>query len=50
VLFVVSGGQNRIVNYRINNNMMTVDYAIDKAILISGVGWHQQKIKISRGG
>jgi type IV secretion system protein VirB9 len=50
VLFVVSGGQNRIVNYRMKNDMMTVDYAIDKAILISGVGWHQQKITISRGG
>lgn len=50
VLFVVSGGQNRIVNYRMKNDMMIVDYAIDKAVLISGVGWHQQKITISRGG
>jgi type IV secretion system protein VirB9 len=50
VLFVISGGQNRIVNYRMKNSVMTVDYSIDKAILISGVGWHQQKIKISRGG
>jgi len=50
VLFVVSGGQNRIVNYRMHKNMMTIDYAIDKAILISGVGWRQQKIKIKRGG
>lgn len=50
VLFVVSGGQNRIVNYRMKNDMMIVDYAIDKAILVSGVGWHQQKITIRRGG
>lgn len=50
VLFVVSGGQNRIVNYRMHKDMMTVDYAIDKAILISGVGWRQQKVKIKRGG
>jgi type IV secretion system protein VirB9 len=50
VLFVVSGGQNRIVNYRMKNDMMIVDYAIDKGVLISGVGWHQQKITISRGG
>ena len=50
VLFVVSGGQNRIVNYRMKNDMMIVDYNIDKAILISGVGWKQQKITIRRGG
>jgi len=50
VLFVVSGGQNRIVNYRMKNDMMIVDYAVDKAILISGVGWRQQKITIRRGG
>jgi type IV secretion system protein VirB9 len=50
VLFVVSGGQNRIVNYRMKHDMMIVDYALDKAVLISGVGWHQQKITIRRGG
>lgn len=50
VLFVVSGGQNRIVNYRMKNDMMIVDYNIDKAILVSGVGWRQQKITIRRGG
>ncbi len=44
VLFVVSGGQNRIVNYRMQRNMMIVDYAVDKAILVSGVGWRQQKL------
>ncbi len=49
VLFVVSGGQNRIVNYRMKNDMMIVDYALDKAILVSGVGWRQQKITIRRG-
>lgn len=50
VLFVVSGGQNRIVNYRMKNDMMIVDYNIDRAILISGVGWRQQKITIRKGG
>ncbi|QCL98043.1 P-type conjugative transfer protein TrbG [Agrobacterium tumefaciens] len=49
VLFVVSGGQNRIVNYRMKNDMMIVDYAVDKATLISGVGWRQQKVTIRRG-
>lgn len=51
VLFVVSGGQNRIVNYRMKSNMMIVDFAVDKAILVSGVGfWGQDKITIRRGG
>ncbi|NJO54040.1 MAG: P-type conjugative transfer protein TrbG [Bacteroidales bacterium] len=50
VLFVVSGGQNRIVNYRFSNNMMIVDYQLDEAILVSGVGWDQEKITIQRGG
>ena len=50
VLFVVSGGQNRIVNYRMKHDMMIVDYAVEKAILISGVGWRQKKITIRRGG
>lgn len=50
VLFVVSGGQDRIVNYRIKSNMMIVDYQVDKAILVSGVGWGREKITIKRGG
>ncbi|KSV65022.1 hypothetical protein N182_35940 [Sinorhizobium sp. GL2] len=50
VLFVVSGGQNRIVNYRMKKDMMIVDYAVEKGVLVSGVGWHQQKITIRRGG
>ncbi|MGV2114522.1 P-type conjugative transfer protein TrbG [Agrobacterium salinitolerans] len=49
VLFVVSGGHNRIVNYRMKSNMMVVDYNIDRAVLVSGVGWKQQKVTISRG-
>jgi type IV secretion system protein VirB9 len=50
VLFVIDGGQNRIVNYRMEGTMMVVDYRIDKAILISGVGRTQQKITIKRQG
>ncbi|MDX3808610.1 MAG: P-type conjugative transfer protein TrbG [Bosea sp. (in: a-proteobacteria)] len=51
VLFVVSGGQNRIVNYRLKGNMMVVDYQIETAILVSGVGfWNQDKVTIRRGG
>lgn len=50
VLFVVSGGQNRIVNYRMKADMMIVDYNVDKAVLVSGVGWKQEKVTIRRGG
>ncbi|MFN7025653.1 MAG: P-type conjugative transfer protein TrbG [Pseudorhizobium sp.] len=50
VLYVVSGGQDQIVNYRLNNNMMVVDHLIDRAILVSGVGRRQQKITIIRRG
>ena len=49
VLFVISGGENRIVNYRLQNNMMVVDYLIDHAVLVSGVGRDQRKITIRRG-
>ncbi|MBZ9994098.1 P-type conjugative transfer protein TrbG [Mesorhizobium sp. BH1-1-4] len=50
VLFVVSGGENRIVNYRVKGTMMVVDYMVDRAVLISGVGWKQEKITIKREG
>jgi len=50
VLFVVSGGENRIVNYRMKGNMMVVDYHVERAVLLSGVGRRQEKITIRRGG
>jgi len=50
VLYLVSGGQNQIVNYRLNDTMMVVDHLIDQAILVSGVGRRQQKITIKRRG
>lgn len=50
VLFIVSGGQNRIVNYRMKGDMMVVDYNVDRAVLVSGVGWKQEKVTIRRGG
>ena len=50
VLFVTSGRQNRIVNYRMKGDMMVVDYRIDRAVLVSGVGWKQAKVAIRRGG
>lgn len=51
VLFAISGGENRIVNYRMKGSMMIVDFHIDEAVLVSGVGWWtQEKITIRRGG
>lgn len=50
VLFVVSGGENRVVNYRMKGDMMVVDYHVDRAVLVSGVGRKQEKITIRRGG
>jgi len=50
ILFVQSGGQQQIVNYRLNNNMMVVDYLIDRAVLVNGVGNNQQRITIQRRG
>ncbi|WP_246694288.1 P-type conjugative transfer protein TrbG [Mesorhizobium sp. M2E.F.Ca.ET.209.01.1.1] len=50
VLFVISGGQNRIVNYRMKGDLMVVDYHVDRAVLVSGVGWRQEKVTIRRGG
>jgi type IV secretion system protein VirB9 len=50
VLFVTSGGENRIVNYRMKGDMMVVDYNVDRAVLVSGLGWKQEKITIRRGG
>lgn len=50
VLFVTSGGQNRVVNYRMRSDMMVVDYHVDRAVLVSGTGWRQEKVTIRRGG
>ena len=50
VLFVVSGGQNRVVNYRMKGGLMVVDFDLERAVLISGVGWRQEKVTIRRGG
>ena len=49
VLFVVSGGENRIVNYRMKGDMMIVDYDVERAVLISGTGRTQEKVTIRRG-
>ncbi|NQY74932.1 MAG: P-type conjugative transfer protein TrbG [Candidatus Margulisbacteria bacterium] len=40
--------KEQIVNYRIKNDRYIVDYIFKKAILIAGVGNHQQRITITR--
>jgi type IV secretion system protein VirB9 len=55
VLYVVSGGffnsEQKIVNYRLDGDMMVVDLLFDKAVLVSGVGFFgQTKVSIERGG
>ncbi|MBO7072615.1 MAG: P-type conjugative transfer protein TrbG, partial [Acetobacter sp.] len=39
-----------LVNIRLQNNNLIVDKTFNEAVLIAGVGSHQQKIKIYRGG
>jgi len=50
VLYVVTGDENRIVNYRVKGSVMIVDYVFDRAILLSGVGFDQQQVIIDRKG
>lgn len=48
ILFIQSQGQQQIVNYRLEDTMMIVDYLVDHAILLSGVGDHQQRVTLER--
>ncbi len=50
VLFIVSGGQNRVVNYRLKDGVMIVYFDVERAVLVLGVGWRQEKVTIRRGG
>ena len=50
VLYVVTGGENRIVNYRVKGTVMIVDYVFDRAVLLSGVGFDQEQVTIDRKG
>jgi type IV secretion system protein VirB9 len=49
-LYVVTGGENRIVNYRVKGSVMIVDYVFDRAVLLSGVGNDQERVTIDRRG
>jgi len=47
-LLVVKHGNKELVNYRYKNHTFIVDKIFTKAILITGVGSHQDKITIKR--
>ena len=50
VLHVVnSAGEPQIVNYRLQDDRYIVDQVFDRAVLISGVGWNQERVMITRG-
>lgn len=49
VLLVLQGSKETLVNYRYRNNTFEVDGVFDKLILVTGVGWDQQKVTITRG-
>jgi type IV secretion system protein VirB9 len=42
--------QEQLVNYRMVEDRYVVDQVIEKAALIRGVGRHQERVEISRGG
>lgn len=48
VLLTINDGEEALVNYRVKDDLYVVDQLFERAILISGVGNHQTKIKIDR--
>jgi type IV secretion system protein TrbG len=51
VLLVLGpGNTEQLVNYRLNGDSFVVDKVIQRATLISGIGKHQERVEISRGG
>lgn len=46
---IFSDEETVMINYRIQGNRYIVDTIIDKAILITGVGKHQERVTIIRG-
>ncbi len=48
VLLTINDGKEALVNYRLNDDLFTVDQIFDSAILISGVGSDQYKVTITR--
>lgn len=48
-LLVLNGGEEVMVNYRLQGDKFIVDALFDKAMLIAGVGSKQRKVTITRG-
>lgn len=48
VLLVLKGSKETLVNYRFRNNTFEVDGVFSSLMLVTGVGWQQQKIIITR--
>ena len=46
ILLTINNGEESLVNYRLHDDLFIVDKLFAEAILVSGVGKHQQKIKI----
>lgn len=49
VLLALKGSKETLVNYRFRNNTFEVDGVFGSLILVTGVGWQQQKVTITRG-
>lgn len=49
VLLALKGSKETLVNYRFRNNAFEVDGVFSSLILVTGVGWQQQKVTIVRG-
>ncbi len=47
-LLILRGGKETLANYRIQQDRYIVDTVFDKAVLVAGTGWHQEKITIIR--
>ncbi len=48
-LFIKANGNGRqIVNYRVRGDFYIVDRLFEQAVLVAGVGRHQDKVTISR--
>lgn len=50
VLVMRDGGQNAIANLRWKGRVLVVDRLFDKAMMMLGVGWWQQRVAITREG
>lgn len=48
IVLIGSDGMEQLVNYRFKHNYFVVDRLFEKAALISGVGWKQDRVLITR--